>query len=295
MNRSIHSKAVAAAAILFWLIVWQIAATLVNRGLLIPIPTPISTAAALGRILTDAESLTAVGLSVLRILIGFVCALVAGTVLAVLSARFELFRVLTAPLVQLIRAIPVASFTILLFLWVSRGKLPSTIAFFTVLPVVWANVESGITASDKELIEMARVFGMSGGRILREIVLPGIRPYFASAVSSGIGFAWKSGVAAEVICRTQDSLGNLLWAGKSSIDYDEVFAVTLLIVLLSVLIQKAAMRVFRAGARGAGSEAAAGASAVSGGSAAGGAATSGNESGETDGGRPSGKREGGFP
>ena len=283
MNKQIRSKAIAAGATIFWLIVWQIAATVVNRGLVIPIPTPVSTAAALVRIITDAESLTAVGLSVLRILAGFVCALIAGTILAILSARSTLFRVLTAPLVQLIRAIPVASFTILLFLWVSRGKLPSTIAFFTVLPVVWANVESGITAADRDLIEMARVFGMSGAKILREIILPGIRPYFASAVSSGIGFAWKSGVAAEVICRTQQSLGNLLWAGKSSIDYDEVFAVTLLIVLLSVLIQKAAMRVFRAGARGAGSGAAAGASAVSGGSAAGGAATSGNESGETDG------------
>ena len=282
MNKQIRSKAIAAGATIFWLIVWQIAAAVVNRGLLIPIPTPVSTAAALVRIITDAESLTAVGLSVLRILAGFVCALIAGTILAVLSARFTLFRVLTAPLVQLIRAIPVASFTILLFLWVSRGKLPSTIAFFTVLPVVWANVESGITAADRDLIEMARVFGMSGAKILREIILPGIRPYFASAVSSGIGFAWKSGVAAEVICRTQQSLGNLLWAGKSSIDYDEVFAVTLLIVLLSVLIQKAAMRMFRAGAVSGGSVAVgdggAGASAISSGIMTDGAAAAGNES-----------------
>ena len=277
MNKQIRSKAIAAGATIFWLIVWQIAAAVVNRGLLLPIPTPISTAAALVRILTDAESLTAVGLSVLRILAGFVCALIAGTILAVLSARFTVFRVLTEPLVQLIRAIPVASFTILLFLWVSRGKLPSTIAFFTVLPVIWANVESGITAADRELIEMARVFGMNGAKILREIILPGIRPYFASAVSSGIGFAWKSGVAAEVICRTQRSLGNLLWAGKSSIDYDEVFAVTLLIVLLSVLIQKAAMRLFRMRMPGA----AGGARAAIGGSEAGGAraAIGGNEAG----------------
>ena len=282
MNKQIRSKAIAAGATIFWLIVWQVAATVVNRGLLIPIPTPVSTVAALVRIITDAESLTAVGLSILRILAGFVCALIAGTILAILSARSTLFRVLTAPLVQLIRAIPVASFTILLFLWVSRGKLPSTIAFFTVLPVVWANVESGITAADRDLIEMARVFGMSGAKILREIILPGIRPYFASAVSSGIGFAWKSGVAAEVICRTQQSLGNLLWAGKSSIDYDEVFAVTLLIVLLSVLIQKAAMRMFRAGAVSGGSVAVgdggAGASAISSGIMTDGAAAAGNES-----------------
>ncbi|MDO5131895.1 MAG: ABC transporter permease subunit, partial [Eubacteriales bacterium] len=166
----IRSKIISAGAVLFWLIVWHFAATFVNRGLLIPIPTPVSTVTALGRIITDRESLTAVGLSVLRILTGFVCALIAGTILAVLSARFELFRVLTAPLVQLVRAIPVASFTILLFLWVSRGKLPSTIAFFTVLPVVWANVESGILAADRELVEMARVFGMNGAVIMREIV-----------------------------------------------------------------------------------------------------------------------------
>lgn len=245
MIRRFRLRTITTAAVLFWLAVWQIAAALVNRGLLIPIPTPVSTAAALLKIMTDQESLTAVGLSVLRILAGFLCALAAGTILAVLSAQFELFRILTAPLVQLIRAIPVASFTILLFLWVSRGKLPSTISFFTVLPVVWANVESGILASDKDLIEMARVFGMKNGRILKEIILPGIRPYFISAVSSGIGFAWKSGVAAEVICRTQNSLGNLLWIGKSSIDYDEVFAVTLLIALLSVLIQKGAMQLIR--------------------------------------------------
>ena len=252
MMSSIHSKTMKAVAVLFWLIVWQIAAMAVNRGLLIPIPTPVSTAAALLRIMTDAGSLTAVGLSVLRILAGFLCALVAGTVLAILSARFEPFRILTAPLVQLIRAIPVASFTILLFLWVSRGKLPSTISFFTVLPVVWANVESGILASDKDLIEMARVFGMSSAKILKEVILPGIRPYFASAVTSGIGFAWKSGVAAEVICRTQNSVGNLLWIGKSSVDYDEVFALTLLIALLSVLIQKGAMWLFREERRAAG-------------------------------------------
>ena len=245
MNKS--SRTINAAAVLFWLIVWQFAAMAVNRGLLIPIPTPVSTVAALGQILTDPASLAAAGLSVVRILAGFLCALLVGTLLAVLCVRFEVVHILTAPLLQLIRAIPVASFTILLFLWVSRSRIPSTISFFTVLPIIWANMESGLRSADRGLLEMARVFGMSDGRIFREILLPGIRPFFAAAVSGGIGFAWKSGVAAEVICRTQDSLGNLLWAGKSSVEYDKVFAVTILIVLLSILVQKGAERLFPKG------------------------------------------------
>ncbi len=242
-----------AAAALLWIVIWQVAATYVNRRLLIPIPTPVSTAAALIRLSADRSFFHAVFLSILRITVGFLSAFVVGTLLAVLSVKSEFVHVLTAPLLQLIRAIPVASFTILVFLWVTRERIPSVISFFTVLPVIWANVESGLRAADEGLVEMARVFGLPGGRILREILLPSIRPYIASAAANGIGFAWKSGVAAEVICRTQDSLGNLLWQGKSTVEYDEVFAVTLVIVALSILLQWAASLLLRGrlGAQGA--------------------------------------------
>ena len=242
MNRKLPRTLTRIGAILFWLIVWQIAASAVNRTLLIPVPTPCQTAAALGRLLPAGRFWLAVGSSLLRICAGFAAALVLGILCALLAVRFSGFRILTAPLVQLIRAIPVASFTILIFLWVSRGKIPSVISFFTVFPIVWASVENGLLASDRSLREMASVFGMSRGRIFREITLPLLKPHLLSATASGLGFAWKSGVAAEIICRTQNSLGNLLWEGKTAIDYAEVFAVTLVIVLLSVALQAAAQR-----------------------------------------------------
>ena len=170
-----------------------------------------------------------------------------GTVCAVLSARFGVFSTLSAPVFHLLRSIPVASLTILIFLWVDRAAIPVCVSFVTVFPVIWANVESGLRAASRNLTEMAQVFGMSRRRILREITLPGIRPAFSAAVMTGLGFAWKSGVAAEVICRTQNSIGNLLWVSKSAIAYDEVFALTLVIVVLSVLIQAAAKPLLRAG------------------------------------------------
>jgi len=235
--------------VIFWILVWQIAAMAVNRSLLIPIPTPITTVRSFAGMFTEPAYLTAAVFSVIRILIGFICALAAGTLLAALCVRFKIFGIMVSPLLQIIRAIPVASFTILIFLWVSRGKIPSAISFFTVLPIVWANIETGLREFDKELLEMARVFGMKSGTVFKEILLPGIRPFFSASVTSGIGFAWKSGIAAEVICRTQNSLGNLLWAGKSSVDYDRVFALTLLIIILSIAIQYAAKKLFGKGGR----------------------------------------------
>ena len=82
--------------------------------------------------------------------------------------------------------------------------------------------------------------GKGKSTVLRRVTLPGIRPYVTAAVTTGVGFAWKSGIAAEVICRTQGSLGDLLWSGKASVSYDEVFALTVVIVVCSGLLQRAA-------------------------------------------------------
>ena len=174
------------------------------------------------------------------VLVSYGVALLLGGICAFAAARWPLFRQLTAPLVQLIRAIPVAVFTIVVFLWVSRPYIPSTIVFLTVLPIVWSNVETGLRHADRQLSEMARVFGMGHWDVLRRVTLPGIRPYVTAAVTTGVGFAWKSGIAAEVICRTQGSLGDLLWSGKAGVSYDEVFALTVVIVVCSGFLQRAA-------------------------------------------------------
>ncbi len=225
------------AAFLFWLVLWQIAAGIANKDLLIAIPTPISTASAFIDCLNEALFYKSVALSLLRVLVGFLLALIVGTLFGVLSSRYSFIYTLFSPLLKVIRAVPVASFIIVVFLWMSREYVPTFIAFLTVLPIIWTNVYDGINATDRQLLEMARVMGMKGTDILRHIVLPGAMPFITSAVSTGLGFAFKSGVAAEVICRTASSLGELLWQGKSSIDYDKVFAVTVAVVILSVLLE----------------------------------------------------------
>lgn len=233
------------AALLFWIVLWQIAAAFANKDLLIALPTPISTLSALISGFKQPSFYISALLSIARISLGFLLALIIGTVCGVLSSRIQLFDALFSPLLKVIRAVPVASFIILVFLWMSRESVPTFISFLTVLPIIWTNVADGIKATDKQLLEMARVMGMKRNAVLRHIVLPGAMPFITSAVSTGLGFAWKSGVAAEVICRTKDSLGELLWVGKSSVNYDEVFAVTIVVVILSVAAEHGVSFLFK--------------------------------------------------
>lgn len=236
-----------AAAVAFWIAVWQAGAMLANRDLLIPVPTPADTLAALWRLGGTSGFWLAVGASALRICLGFAAAVLLGTAGAVLSERWGLFRAASEPLLRLVRAVPVASVTILVFLWLPRERIPGFIAFLTVFPIVWSNVAGGIRHADRNLTEMARVFGMGRWDILRKITLPEIRPYFTAAIATGLGFAWKSGVAAEIICRTDLSLGSMLWSSKSAVAYDEVFALTLVIVVWSVALETGARALLKGG------------------------------------------------
>ena len=228
-----------AAVLRFWLLVWQIAASTANRGLILDIPTPVTTARALFRMLPEGKLLYAAAGSVYRVALGYLIAAAAGVLCALAAHRFPIFKTLTAPVLQLIRAVPVAAFIILVFLWLKESAIPVFISFLMVFPLVWANTEAGLEAIDPLLLEMARVMELPKKDILRHIVLPAVLPPVAAALTTGLGFAWKSGVAAEVICRTGGSIGDMLWASKTSVDYDEVFAITVVIVILSVLLENA--------------------------------------------------------
>lgn len=224
-----------AAVALLWLAVWQLAAAAVGKELLIPYPRAVFlTLAELGK---TAEFWRAVLLSMLRITAGYLSGLIVGAVCAVLSARFRVFRDIFAPVLHLIRAVPVASFIILALVWIKSAYLSVFISFLMVLPMIWSNVENGILNLDKGYIELGKVFGLSPIKILFKIKLPLILPSFAAAAVNALGFAWKSGVAAEVICRPVNSIGRLLQDAKLYLETPRVFALTAVVAVLSLLIE----------------------------------------------------------
>ena len=107
-----------------------------------------------------------------------------------------------------------------------------------VLPIVWSHTSSGIAAIDTKLVEMARVYSKTDREILFKVKLPLVSPFLRTGCITALSIAWKSGVAAEVISSPTGSLGALLNGAKTNINYPQVFAVTLTVVLLSVVFEK---------------------------------------------------------
>lgn len=249
MNARLLRVARGGAVLLFWLALWALLARLVGRELLLPSPA---------RVLRALVSLAStevfwqnVARSLLRVTAGLVLATVLGVLLAALTQASRLARALLAPLMTLIKSTPVASFIILALVWLGRDIVPLCITALMVLPVVWANVSAGLAGQDKELLELARVYRLPRRRVLRRITVPAVLPHFQAALRSALGMGWKAGIAAEVLTVPQVSIGRRLYEAKLYLETAELFAWTLTVVLLSLLIEKLLLRlVGRIGPKG---------------------------------------------
>ena len=236
-----------AAAAIFWLVVWQLVSMRIETKILFA--SPVSVFLKLGELIQTAVFWHSAAFSFLRIAAGFILALAAGSLLAVISAACTFLRELISPLMKLIKAVPVASFVILALLWVSSRNLSVLISFLMVLPVIYSNILQGILETDHRLLEMAKVFRVSLVRRVRYIYLPSVLPYLVSACSVGLGFCWKSGVAAEVIGIPNGSIGRQLYEAKLYLMTEDLFAWTFVIVAISVLFEKLIMAGIRCAVR----------------------------------------------
>lgn len=213
------------------LCVWQLAAVLADNRLLLV--GPVQVAGRLWVLVRTSAFWSAVGFTFSRITLGFLLAFCLALALASLSARFSLAEILIHPYMAAVKTVPVASFIVIALLWLSGRRLSVFISFLMVLPVLYSNLLQGIRAADEKLLEMARVFRMGRFSRIRCIYLPALEPYCLSACRSALGLCWKAGVAAEVIGVCTGSVGGMLYDAKVYLEIGDLFAWTMVIVLLS--------------------------------------------------------------
>ncbi|MBQ7654879.1 MAG: ABC transporter permease subunit [Clostridia bacterium] len=219
----------------FWIGVWWAIAKVVGLPKLLP--GPGETALAFARLCGTEAFWRSVGMTLLRVALGYGCAVVGGVLLAVACHQVKGAEMLLSPLRTVIRATPVSSFILLVWLWLKRGHVSVFISFLMVLPIIWTATQEALGAVDGDLREMARMYRFSRWKKIRYLYAPSVRPAFLAACMTGLGFAWKSGIAAEVIALTPDSVGKHLSDAKNYLEYPDLFAWTLTVILLSMALE----------------------------------------------------------
>ena len=221
---------------LFWILVWQILYMAVRKDLLLASPAAVFSS--LVRLSGTAEFWKDCLFSLLRIQTGYLAGVLIGTLLAVVTVQSKWIHRFVYPVISAIRSTPVASFIILALVWMSNEKVVIFIVFLMVFPIVWTNVSEGIIKTDRQLLEMAKVFHISRGQTLRYIRVPSVLPFFVTSATTGLGLAWKAGIAAEVLSTPSFSLGTKLYEAKIYLETPDLLAFTIVIVIISLLLEK---------------------------------------------------------
>lgn len=240
-KKALLKAAAAAGSLIFWVGLWQLASFWAGDEFFIP--KPLSVLEEMTRLPGRGEFLPALGVSVLRVLAGYAAGVIIGILLALLTSFSKILRALFEPLLSVIRATPVVSFIILAFLLFDRSGVPSYIVILMVAPLIWANLSEGIANIDLSLKEMTSVFRFSPLKSLKHLYIPALLPYFASSAVTAFGFAWKSGVAAEIICYPDMSLGKMIYRSRVALDSISVFALTAYVIILSIIFEKILKRI----------------------------------------------------
>lgn len=222
-------------ALIFWLLVWEVAAAATDSELILP--GILTTLRALTGLITTAAFWQAILTTFVRFLAGVFFSVLLGLVVGIASAFVRPIRALSQPFVSVVRSLPVVSVSILLNLWLKSPWVPLAVTFFVCFPVTWTNVVEGIESVDAGLIEMADLYGVSFFRKLKDLYLPAIEPFIVASLLTGFGMGWKSTVTAEVLANVQNSAGMDIYYAKLYLNTPELFAWTLVLIAVSMLTE----------------------------------------------------------
>lgn len=218
---------------------------IVNQPLYMP--SPAETFSSLGMLIATEDFWLSVGYTFYRVALGLVISFILGIILAFFASKIVVLERLLRPLMATVKSTPVMSVIMLSLVWFSSSFVPAFSCILLCLPIFYTNTLSGINSVDKSLLEMALIFKVRHRRVIQEIVIPSVLPHIYSALAVCLGFSWKSVVAAEVLSSPKYSMGFNMYATKLYLDTPALFAWTLTIIIISLIVEKGLKRILPGG------------------------------------------------
>jgi len=160
--------------------------------------------------------------SVRRILLGFAIAIAVGVPLGLVIGRYRRVSDLFMPAVEILRPIPaIAWVPMSIMLWPNNESAIVFITFIGAFFPILLNTVHGVHSMDGVLIRAGRCLGAGELRLFWNVILPGSLPHIFTGLAVGMGVAWVSLIAAEMISG-QFGVGYFTWEAYSLVNYPAI-------------------------------------------------------------------------
>ena len=209
-------------------------------------PTPVQVLKGIVELVRNGTLVQHVSASLMRVTIGYLAALTIAIPLGVLMGWFPRIFLAVNPLIQLLRPISPIAWIPLAILWFGIGNLsPMFLIFLSSFFPLVVGTTSGVQGVERQYIRAARNFGITGHRLLRQVVVPAALPQIIVGMRLGLGIAWLVVVAPEMIA-IDSGLGYLIIDSRNAGNrYDLVVAAMVIIGIIGFLLDNLVRRLER--------------------------------------------------
>ncbi|WP_286684136.1 ATP-binding cassette domain-containing protein [Collinsella sp. UBA1693] len=235
-HRRDKTTVAASVAVVFWLLVWQLASWLYNSPILLP--GPLEVVAALVAAASEPRFWLAVARSSFQIALGIVLAYALALPLAAVSSRCETVRQFIQVPLHAVKAAPIVCIIVLLLLWFGASWVGFAAVVLMALPGLYFPVLTGFDHMDQGMRELFDVHRVAGARRMLAFSWQQVCPFVRAASAGVVGMSWKAGVAAELIGSPAGSMGERIFQAKLLLETADVFAWTVAVVCLAVLFER---------------------------------------------------------
>jgi len=235
MKISIIKKSRKIIILIFWILIWELCSLFVNQILFLP--SPFVVFKVLMSLIGDAYFWKSVFYSMARVILGLFLSIVIGIIIGIVAGLNKFIEELLNPLIICIKATPIMSIIILALVWFKSDYVSVFTTILTCFPIIYTNVLQGIKSVDIKLIQMANIYKVKKKYIIKDIYLPSIKHYIVSGILMCLGLGFKVSVSSEVLSTPKYSIGLNLLNSKSMLETAELFAWTIVVILLSYIFE----------------------------------------------------------
>jgi NitT/TauT family transport system permease protein len=186
-------------------------------------------------LLTQMGFATDIGMTVFRVLGGFVIAAALAVPLGVAMGAYKAVEAFFEPFVSFARYLPASAFIPLLILWVGIGEAQklSVIfigSFFSLVLMISVSVGQ----SRRDLVEAAYTLGSSDASLVRRVLIPGAAPEIAEQLRMVLGWAWTYVIVAELI-GASSGIGHMITDSQALLATDQIIFGIIVIGLIGLV------------------------------------------------------------
>ncbi|MGI8879274.1 MAG: ABC transporter permease [Jatrophihabitans sp.] len=188
----------------------------------------------------NGDAVEAMWTSLRRGVLGFLIALVLGTVIGVVVGQISLLRKAFRPLLSAMQSLPSVAWVPAAVVWfhLSNATIYAVILLGAV-PSIAMGLIGGLDQTPPMLARVGRVLGASRLQQIRYVLLPAALPTYVSGLKQGWAFSWRSLMAAELIVlspRLGLGLGHLLNEGRDLSDMSLVITSIVLVLMVGIAV-----------------------------------------------------------